>query len=188
MHARGHHAIDVAQGLRQLLRHRIDVAHALFGRRGHQALLLEHLAHAGIALGRQALRAQHLERAAHAALFDLDLPAAAFEAVLRGVDAFGRQGGDDLVGFLLVEVGIERDLAAREHEQHGDGREPAKAVHCWFFSRVPNRLVAALARPVEMCILANIMCASIEWSVMTNMVLMGSDMSIDSSMLLRMSS
>ncbi len=161
MHPRGHHAVDIAQRFGQLLRQREDIAHALFGRRRHQSLLLEYLAQRRKALAGQPFAAQDLQRGGQLRLVDAHAPAGLAGADLVGIDAFGGQHRQHLVGLGLVQRGIQVDAAGGQQQrqrQRGNtdetgqpepargrhGRSRRDRRHCWFLSRLLNRLVPAL--------------------------------------------
>jgi hypothetical protein len=89
----------------------VDVAHALLGRRRHQALLLEHVAERFEAVLRQPAHAQRVERGAELAFLDTQQPAGLAGLLLDGADALRGERGDHLVGFALGQVGVQIDLA-----------------------------------------------------------------------------
>ncbi len=129
LHARHQHAVDLRQRGRQLLRHAVDEAHALLGRRGDEAVLLEQIAEIVVAALGQAARAQRFHRADHLVLVDVERPGlAAVGRVLRGVDAVLEQRHDHLVDVLLGQVSVQFLLATgeqrAERERARDGRTP----------------------------------------------------------------
>ncbi|VWC38723.1 hypothetical protein BUB20358_06812 [Burkholderia ubonensis] len=163
LHARDHHALDVLQRARQVLRHAVQVAHALLGRRRHQPLLLEQLAEARMARLRQSVRAQHRERRVQVAVGDADLPRVAVRrvarvVVLRRVDARFAEHRDHLVRVGLRQARVQLLLAAGEqHEQAREQRTRRPAAprssarrridHRHRLSAVPSTFPARAALP-----------------------------------------
>ncbi|MNT44986.1 hypothetical protein D3C72_1815380 [compost metagenome] len=116
--AGGQHAIHLRQRVGQLLRQRIDVAGALFQRRGHQAFLAEDLPHAVEPFPGQAARAQDIQRAGHLLAFHRHRHPRLGRGLLRR-DARVQQHRQHLVGLAFVGGGKQLDArsAGRQHQQ-----------------------------------------------------------------------
>src|SRR5690606_7239516 len=103
---------------------------AILGRRGYQALLLEHLAHGFVLLARKAVRAQQLDRISQLVLLDLEGHCTVLAGSLARRDAVAQEQREHLVGVTLVEAGVEFLFACAQAEREQEGaRERAEPCH-----------------------------------------------------------
>src|SRR5690606_10050831 len=97
------------------------VARTLLQRGGGEALLAEHVAQRHPGGAGEPVRVQDLHGIGEVGLLDLDLPALlAGRRCLLGRHARCQQRRHDLVGLLLLQVGVERGAAAGRQQQAGE--------------------------------------------------------------------
>ncbi len=157
MHACRDHAIDIAQCLGQLLGERVDIAHALLGGRGHQPCFwntcpsdAKRSPGSPRCAGSPAPRATATPpRARSSCRPDCRRPIRRRAPSRRRAHRRSARRGSGWPSFSLREAYrscCSRPAPARQPAAGPAARAPSRkgCGHCWFFSRLLNRLVPAL--------------------------------------------